>query len=147
VRVPMSCCFPKGSLQVAFENWFLPDIIFKFLPIRLLNVLDVKHLARGKVRLHEYGNLMDVMLQHLDVVAMGSPPSDSVVSFWSDQASAAVFDLVCSSDGISSRRKKSLKYLCWITLYNMMVEINKYVEKLMLLEMVLDDGGMMMEGR
>jgi hypothetical protein len=47
---------------VAFKNWFLPDIIFKVLPIRLLNVLDVKHLARGEVRLHGYGKLMDAML-------------------------------------------------------------------------------------
>jgi hypothetical protein len=105
-------------------------------PIRPLNVLDVKHLARGKVRFHEYGNLMDVTLQHVDVVAMGSRPSDSVVSFWSAQASAAVFDLVRSSDGIISRRKKRLESLYWITLYKMMVEINKYEEKLMLLEMV-----------
>jgi hypothetical protein len=73
VRVPMLWCFPKGSLQVVFKNWFLPDIIFKVLQIHLLNVLDVKHLARGEVRLHEYGKLMDVMLQHVDVVAMGPP--------------------------------------------------------------------------
>jgi hypothetical protein len=33
--------------------------------------------------------------------------------------------------------------LSWITLYKMMVEINKYEEKLMLLEMEVDDGGMM----
>jgi hypothetical protein len=54
---------------------------------------------------------MDVMLQNGDVVAMGYQPSDSVVSFWSAQASAAVFDLVGSSDGISSRRKKRSKSL------------------------------------
>jgi hypothetical protein len=132
VHVPMSWCFPKGSLQVTFKIWFLPDIIFKVLPIRLLNVLDVKHLERGKVRLHEYGKLMDDMLQHVDVVAMGSRPSDSVVSFWSAQASAAVFDLVRSSYGVSIRRKKKLESLSWITLYKMMVEKNKYEEKLML---------------
>jgi hypothetical protein len=141
VRAPMSWCFPNGSLQVAFKNCFLPDIIFKVL--RLLNVLDVKNLARGEVRLHEYGKLMDVMLQHVDVVAMGYRPIDSVDSFWSAQASAAVFDLVRSSDGISSRRKKRLESLSWITLYKMMVEINQYEEKLMLLEMVVADGGMM----
>jgi hypothetical protein len=111
------------------------------LPIRLLNVTDVKHLAMGEVRLHEYGKLMDVMLQHVDVVAMG--PSDSVNLFWSAQASATVFDLVRYSDGISSRMKKRLESLSWITLYKMMVEINKYEEKLMLLEMVVADGGMM----
>jgi hypothetical protein len=52
VRVPMSWCFPKGSLQVTFKNWFLPDIIFKVLSIHLLNVLNVNHLARRNVRLH-----------------------------------------------------------------------------------------------
>jgi hypothetical protein len=52
VCAPMPWCFPKGSLQVVFKNWFLPDIILKLLPIHLLNVLDVKHLARGEVRLH-----------------------------------------------------------------------------------------------
>jgi hypothetical protein len=145
VNVPMLWCFPKGILQVAFKNWFLPDIIFKVLPIRLLNVLDVKNLARGEVRLHEYGKLMDVMLQHVDVVAMGSPPSDSVILFWSAQAFAAVFDLVRSSYGIISRRKKRLDFMSCITLYKMMVEINKYEEKLilMLLEMVVADGGTM----
>jgi hypothetical protein len=142
-HVPMSWCFPKGSLQVAFKNWFLPGIIFKVLPICLLNVLDVKHLARGEVRLHEYGKMMDLMLQHVEVVAMGFRPSDSVISFWSAQASAVVFDLVRSSDGIRSRRKKRLESLYWITLYKMMVDINKYEEKLMLLEMVVADGGMM----
>jgi hypothetical protein len=126
LRVPMSWCFPKGSLQVAFKNRFLPDIIFKMLPIRLLNVLDVKHLARRKVWFHEYGKLMDVMFQQVDVMAMGSRPSDSIVSCWSAQASAAVFDLVRSSDGIISRRKKRLESLSWITLYKMMVEKNKY---------------------
>jgi hypothetical protein len=125
---------------VTFKNWFLPDIIFKVLPIRLLNMLDVKHLARGKARLHEYGKLMDVMLQHVDVVATRSRPSDSIISFWSAQASAAVFDLVRSSGG---RRKKRLESLSWITLYKMMFEINKYEEKLMLLEMVVADVGMM----
>jgi hypothetical protein len=143
VRVPILWCFPKGSLQVAFKNWVLPDVIFKVLPIRLLNVLGVKHLARGEVRLHEYSKLMDGMLQHVDVVAMGSHQSDSFVSFWSAQASVAVFYLVRSSDGISSKRKKMLEYLSWITLYKIMVEINKYEEKLMLLEMVVADGGMM----
>jgi ABC-type cobalamin/Fe3+-siderophores transport system ATPase subunit len=98
-------------------------------------------LQRG--RLHKYGNLMVVMLQHVDVVAMGSRPSDSVVSFWSDQDSAAVFDLVFSSYGISSRRKKRLESLSCITLNKMMVEINKYEEKLMLLEVVVADGGIM----
>jgi hypothetical protein len=91
VRVHMPWCFPKGSLQVAFKNWFLPDIIFKVLPIRLFNVLYVKHLARGEARLHEYGKLLDIMLQNVDVVAMGSRPSGSLVSFWTAQASAAVF--------------------------------------------------------
>jgi hypothetical protein len=52
---------------------------------------------------------MDVMLQHVDVVTMGSRPSDSVVSFWSAQASAAMFDLVRSSYDISSRMKKRLE--------------------------------------
>jgi hypothetical protein len=91
----------------------------------------VKHLSRGEVQLHEYGKLMHVMLQHLDVVAMGSRPSDSIISFWSAQASAAVFYLVHSSGGISSRRKKKLESLSWITLYNMMVAINRYEEKLL----------------
>jgi hypothetical protein len=86
---------------------------------------------------------MDVMLQHVDVVAMGSRPSDIVVSFWSAQASAAVFHLFRSLDGISSRRKKRLESLSLITLCKMMVEINRYEEKLMLLEMVVADGGMM----
>jgi hypothetical protein len=54
-----------------------------------------------------------------------------------------VFDLVRYSDGISSRSKKRLESLSWITLYKMMVEINKYEEKLMLLEIVVADGGMM----
>jgi hypothetical protein len=49
---------------------------------------------------------MDVMLKHVDVVAMGSRPSDSVVLFWSAQASVVVFDLVRSSDDISIRRNK-----------------------------------------
>jgi hypothetical protein len=124
----------------------LPDIIFKVLPIRLLNVLDVNHLAMGKVRFQEYGKLMGVMFQHVDVVAMWSRQSDIVVSFWSAQASAAMFDLVRSSDGISSRRKERLESLSWITLYKMMVEINKYQEKLMLLEMVVANGGMMVYG-
>jgi hypothetical protein len=52
VCVPMSWCSPKGSLQVAFKNWFLPDIISKVLPIHLLNLLDVKHLSMVKVWLH-----------------------------------------------------------------------------------------------
>jgi hypothetical protein len=65
VRVPMLWCFPKGSLQVAFYSWFLPDVIFKVLPIHLLNVLDVEHLSREKVWLNEYSNLMDIMLQCL----------------------------------------------------------------------------------
>jgi hypothetical protein len=143
VRVPMLWFFPKGSFQVAFKNWFLPDIIFKVLPISLLNVLDVNHLATGGVRLHEYGKMMDVILQHVDVVAMGYRPSESVVLCWSAQASAAVFDLVRSSDGIISRRKKRLESLSWITLYKMMVEIKKYEEKLMMLEIVVADGGMM----
>jgi hypothetical protein len=76
-------------------------------------------------------------------MAMGSRPSDSVLSCWSAQASAAVFDLVRSSDGIISRRKKRLESLSWITLYKMMVEIKKYEEKLMMLEIVVADGGMM----
>jgi hypothetical protein len=143
LHVPMVWCFPNGSLQVAFKNLFFSDIIFKVLPIRLLNVVDVKHLARGKVRLHEYGKMMDVMLQHVDVVAMGSRLSDSVVSFWSAQASAAVFDLVRSSDGTSSRRKKILESLSWITLYKTMVKINKYEENMILLEIVVAGGGMM----
>jgi hypothetical protein len=33
-------CFPKGRLQVVFKICFFSDIIFKVLPIRLLNVLD-----------------------------------------------------------------------------------------------------------
>jgi hypothetical protein len=140
----MFWCLPNGTLQVAFKNWNLPDIIFKMLPICLLNVLDVKHLAKGGGgRLHEYGKLMDVTLQQVDVVAMGSRPSDSVISFWYAQASATVFNLVRSSHGIISRRKKRLESLSWITLYKMMVEINKYGEKLMLLEMVVSDGGIM----
>jgi hypothetical protein len=81
---------------------------------------------------------------HVDVVAMGSRPSDSVISFWSAQASATMFDIVSSSDGIISRRKKILKSLYWIILYNMMVEINKYEEKLMQLEMVANGGNGMM---
>jgi hypothetical protein len=52
---------------------------------------------------------MDDMLQHVDVVAMGSRTSDSIISFWSAQASAAMFDLVCSLDGIRSPRKKRLE--------------------------------------
>jgi hypothetical protein len=143
VCVPLSWCFPNGSLQEAFKNWFLPDIIFKVLPICLLNVLDVKHLAMGKIRLHKYGTPIDVMLQHVDMVAMGYWPSESIVSFWSAQASAAVFDLFRSSYVIIIRRNKSLEYLSWITLYKMMVEINKYEEKLMLLEIVVAGGGMM----
>jgi hypothetical protein len=71
------------------------------------------------------------------MLAIGSRLSDSIIMFWSDQFSAAVFDLVRSSDGICSRRKKRLKSLSWITLYKMMVEINKYEEKLMMLEMVV----------
>jgi hypothetical protein len=141
----MSWCFPKGSLQVAFKNWWLPDVIFKVVPICLFNLLDVKHLARGKVRLHEYGKLVDVMLQHIDVVEMGSQPSDSIISFWSAQASAAVFDLVRSSDDIGARIKKRLEYLSWITIYKMMLESNTYDEKLMQLEMMADVGnGLMM---
>jgi hypothetical protein len=140
LHVPLAWCFPKGSLQVVFKNCFLPDIIFKVLPIRLLHVLDVKHLERGEVWLHEYGKLMDFMLKHVDVVVMQSGPCDSVVLFWSAQASADVFDLVHSSDGISSRKKKRLESLSW-KLYNIMVEINKYEEKLMLLEMVVAYGG------
>jgi hypothetical protein len=79
----MYWCFPKGSSQVAFNNWWLPDGIIKVLPNHLLNMLDVNHLARGEVGLHEYSKLMDVMLQHVDVVTMGYKPSDSVISFWS----------------------------------------------------------------
>jgi hypothetical protein len=64
-----------------------------------------------------------VMLQHVDVnvVAMGSQPSDSVVSFvlvCSSFCHRAVFDLVRSPDGIvSSRRKKKRleSSLSWIT--------------------------------
>jgi hypothetical protein len=70
---------------------------------------------------------MDFMFQNVYVVAMGSGSSDSVVSFWSAQASAAVFDLVRSSDGISSRRKKRLESLSWITVYNMMVTCSRRV--------------------
>jgi hypothetical protein len=134
----MSWCFPNWSLQVAFKNWWLPAVIFRVVPIRLLNVFDVKHLAMGKVWLHDYGKLIDVMLQHVDMVAMGYQPCDSVVSFWSDQAYAAVFDLVCSSDGIGARRNKRLESLYWITIYKMTLEVNKYDEKLMRLDMVAD---------
>jgi hypothetical protein len=70
--------------------------------------------------------------------------SDSVISFWSTQASAAMFYLVRSSDGISSRGKKRLESMSWITFYNMMVEIIKDEEKLMQLEMVADGGNGMM---
>jgi hypothetical protein len=110
------------------------------LPIHLLNVLDVTHLSRGEVRLHEYDTMMDAMLQHVDVVTMGYRPSDSVISFWSTQASAAMFDLIRSSDDISSRRNNRLESLSWITLYKMMVDINMHEEKLMHLEMVADGG-------
>jgi hypothetical protein len=61
-----------------------------------------------KVRFQKYGKLIDVMLQHVDVVAMGSHPSDSIVSFWSAQASADVFDLFRYSYGIGTRRNKLL---------------------------------------
>jgi hypothetical protein len=33
VCVPLSWCFPNGSLQVAFLNWWLPDVTFKVVPI------------------------------------------------------------------------------------------------------------------
>jgi hypothetical protein len=36
-----------------------------------------------------------------------------------------------------------MESLSWITLYKIIVEINKYEENLMLLEMVVADGGMM----
>jgi hypothetical protein len=77
----MSWCFSYGSLQVAFKNWWLPDVIIKVFPIRLLNVLGVNHLARGAVWLHECGTLVDVKMWHVDVdvVEMGYQPSDSII--------------------------------------------------------------------
>jgi hypothetical protein len=116
----------------------LPDVTFKVVSISLLNYLDVKHLAREKVRLYEYGKLMSVMFEHVDVVSMGFQSSDSAISCWSAQASARVFNLVLSSDGIGSRIKKRLEYLSWITIYKMMLEVNKYDEKMMWLEMAAD---------
>jgi hypothetical protein len=42
--------------------------------------------------------------------------------------------------------KKMLNHLSWVTLYKLMVKINKYEEKLMMLEIVAD-GGMMVQVR
>jgi hypothetical protein len=82
--------------------------------------------------------LMDVILHYVDVVVMGSQPCDSVVSCWSAQASALVFDLVRSSDCIGTRRKKWLEFLSCISIYKMMLEVNTYDEKMMWLEMAAD---------
>jgi hypothetical protein len=103
-----------------------------------LDVFDGNHLAMGKVRLYKYDNLMSVMLEHVDAMSMGSQPCESVVSFWSTQASVLVFYLVSSSDGIGARIKKRLEYLSWITIYKMMLEVNKYDEKMMWLGMAAD---------
>jgi hypothetical protein len=58
-----------------------------------------------------------------------------------------VFDLVHYFDGISTRIKKRLESLSWITIYTMMLEVNKYDEKLMQLEMVADVGNGMIVAR
>jgi hypothetical protein len=49
-----------------------------------------------------------------------------------------MFDLVLSSDGIVTRQHKLLEYLSWITIYKMLIEVNKYDEELRQLEMVAD---------
>jgi hypothetical protein len=96
---------------VTLKNWWLPDVIFKVVPIHLLGVLDIKNLTREYIWLHECVKLIYFMLQYVYVVVIGSLSCDSVVSFWSAQASVDVFDIVCSSDDIGARIKKWLEHL------------------------------------